>query len=244
MQGFTGLDLVGALFAASLTIMVLSYLVADNPLFRLATHIFIGVAAGYAGTLAWYNILRPALVDPLVLGGLRNLMTGVILTTEEGRLVLIGWLLILLLLFKLSPATARLGTIPMAILVGVAAAVIVGGAITGTLVPQSLAAMDSLSPTAVSTSTGESGFERSINVAIVLVGTLSTLLYFRFSARPGPGGEALPTPWLTVGAQVGRFFIAVAFGTMFAGALSTATIALGERVESLIDLVFLFLGTF
>jgi predicted membrane protein len=42
-------DPIGAIIGFILTIMVLSYIIGDNALFRLAIHIFIGAASGYAG---------------------------------------------------------------------------------------------------------------------------------------------------------------------------------------------------
>ena len=53
-------DLFGGLLAWLLTVMVLSYLVRDNPMFRVATYLFVGVASGYAGAIAWHNVLEPA----------------------------------------------------------------------------------------------------------------------------------------------------------------------------------------
>src|SRR4030065_532339 len=58
-----------------------------------------------------------------------------------------------------------------------------GGASTGTLVRQTLAAMGSLNPAGVAPQTGETGLERLINVLIVLLGTVSTLSYFRLTGR-------------------------------------------------------------
>ncbi len=154
-------------------------------------------------------------------------------------------MLVLLLLLKLSPRTARFGTLSMAVLVGVGAAVVVGGAITGTLIPQSIATMESLSPAAVSPQTGETGFERMLNVAIILVGTLATLLYFRFSTRRERAtrkepplaiiaGQAIPGP-LALLRAAGQTFIAITFGVMYAGALSASLIAMAERVQFLRD---------
>jgi len=236
-------SLIGPLVAALLTIMVLSYLIGDNPLFRMATHVFVGVAAGYAGSLALRNVLEPGLITPLLAAGVAGLTdTRIVLT------VLIPWVLVLMLLLKVSPATARLGTPSVALLVGVGAAVVVGGAITGTLIPQSLAAMSTLSPSAVSPQTGETGVERMVNVVIMLVGTLSTLLYFRFTARragpvpaagSGAAGNLLPGRLVLF---IGRFFIAVTFGVMYAGALAAAIIVLAERVQFLRSVVVGFLG--
>ena len=52
-------DLIGMFFAAVLTIMVLSYMIGDNVLFRVATYLFVGVASGYAGSIAYQNVIRP-----------------------------------------------------------------------------------------------------------------------------------------------------------------------------------------
>lgn len=225
--------LLGTLLSALLTVMVLSYLWRDNPAFRIASYLFVGVASGYAGAIAWHTVLRPGLVDPLVDRGL-----GVVTDLT----VIVPWILILLLLFKISPTSTRLGSVSTALMVGVGSAVVVGGAITGTLVPQSVAAMNTLSPSAVTPTTGETGLERTINVMILLIGTITTLSYFRFSARRAPTGERRRS-WLTSGlANVGRFFIAITFGVMYAGVLMSTIIVLGERLQELVDLFFLLVG--
>jgi hypothetical protein len=64
------LELIAAFLGAIITLMVLSYLIGDNPLFRLAIHIFIGSASGYAGAIAWHNVLKPGLLDPLFEAGI------------------------------------------------------------------------------------------------------------------------------------------------------------------------------
>jgi hypothetical protein len=215
-------ELIGTIAAALLTIMVLSYLAGDNPMFRLAVHIFVGVAAGYAGAAAWHGVLRPALVEPVRAGGLASL---------ANPQLIVPWLLILMLVFKVFPATARAGSLPIAMLVGVAAAVTVGGAITGTVVPQALTAAQSLSPAEVSPLTGETGLERSLNVAIVLAGTVATLFYFRFSIFPGEGASTGLPRVAAVLASAGQGFVALTYGAMFAGALSAALVVLAERVQ-------------
>ncbi|MEX0789059.1 MAG: hypothetical protein WD906_01760 [Anaerolineales bacterium] len=215
-------ELIGTIAAALLTLMVLSYLLGDNVLFRIAVHIFVGVAAGYAGATAWRGVLEPALIEPIRRGGL---------TAIFDPLTLIPVLLILMLLLKLSPATARAGGLPLALLVGVAAAVTVGGAISGTVLPQAWAAAESLSPTEVSPLTGETGLERTINVAIVLLGTLGTLFYFRFAARRSSGGVVGRPALGVVLASVGQVFLALTFGAMFAGAISASLVVLAERVQ-------------
>ncbi|MEW6566876.1 MAG: hypothetical protein AB1449_01680 [Chloroflexota bacterium] len=226
MPDTAAIDLAGTLIAGLLTVMVLSYVLGDNVLFRLAVHLFIGVAAGYAGALALRSVLWPRLVVPLITGG----------AAAPTNTMILSWVLVLMLVLKLWPGTARWGSLPMALLVGVGAALVVGGAITGTLIPQSLAAMDTLDPRAVTPVTQETGAERVANVLVLLIGTLSTLIYFRFTARRSPTGEAMRSPLMTGVAYVGRGFIALTFGVMYAGALAAALTVLAERVQFLIGI--------
>lgn len=244
------LELAGTAVAALLTIMVLSYALGDNAFFRVASYLFIGVAAGYAGAVAWHDVLQPRLVDPLLAAGPAILgdpdqLTGVVAPV----------LLVVLLLSKVAPTTGRLGGLPVALMVGVGAGVVVGGAITGTLIPQTVAAMDSLNPAVVAPQTGETGPERLINVVIVLLGTLSTLAYFRFTGRndqPTAARYALrpfrtplgsiPIPWPIL-PFLGEMFIALTFGVMFAGALAAVVLVLIERLQFLAGAFSVLLGS-
>lgn len=217
--------------------MVLTYLIGDNLFFRIATYTFIGVAAGYAGSIAWHNVIKPILFEPLLSGDIAEVFQPTSIVT-----LIVPWLLALLLLLKVSPNSSRYGGLPVALLVGVGAAVIVGGGITGTLIPQSLAAMDTLDPIAESPLTGESGFERMVNVVIMLLGTISTLTYFRFTARQAASGETARSRLSSVVAMAGQVFIAVTFGVMYAGALSATIIILAERIQFLRGVITIFMG--
>jgi hypothetical protein len=229
----SSVELAGTVLSALVTIMVLSYLWRDNAAFRTATYLFVGVSAGYAGAIAWHTVLAPGLVQPLMTRGFGAL----------GDLtVLVPWVLTLLLLFKVSTTTTRLGSVSTALLVGVGAAVVVGGAITGTLIPQSVAAMNSLNPSVVTPTTGETGLERVINVVILLLGTITTLIYFRFTVRRTPTGERQRNRVTGALAYIGRVFIAITFGVMYAGVLMSSLIILGERLQELIDLGRLVVG--
>ena len=232
-------DLIASFVASVLTIMVLSYLIGDNPLFKLAMHLLIGVAAGYVGAVAVHNVLIPGLIEPILEAGLPGLADPQLIVT-----VIVPLILVVLLFLKVAPSTARYGTISMVLLVGVGAAVIVGGAITGTLIPLTLNSMQTLNPSAVNQLTGESGIEPLLNVIIVLIGTLTTLFYFRFTVRKTDveapfaivAGARIPGP-LTVFKGIGKGFIAVTFGVMYAGAVAATLIVLAERVQFIWDTV-------
>ncbi|TET84070.1 MAG: hypothetical protein E3J37_04290 [Anaerolineales bacterium] len=235
MAELTTLDLVGTITAALLTVMVLSYLLGDNLFFRLAVYLFIGVAAGYAGSIAWYNVIWPGLIDPLVSQGLAGIIQPSNIVT-----IIVPWLLIFLLLLKVSPATSRYGGLPLALLVGVGAAVVVGGAITGTLIPQSLAAMGTLTPSTLLPQAGEEvivWFERIISAIILLLATVTTLMYFRFTARRSATGEVRRSKLERIAAVIGQVFIAITFGVMYAGALAATVVILVERIQFLRDVI-------
>jgi hypothetical protein len=124
-------DLVTGFIGFLLTLMILSYLIGDNPLFRVAVYIFVGVSAGYAAAVAWWQVLFPRLVLPLLTGSF-----------FERLFALIALILGVLLLMKLTPRTSTLGNPSIAFLVGVSAAVAVGGAVMGTILPQTQASVN------------------------------------------------------------------------------------------------------
>jgi hypothetical protein len=219
-------DLITGGISFLLTLMVLSYLIGDNPAFRVAVYIFIGVSAGYAASVTWHQVLYPRLIVPLLSGSLADFL-----------LAIIPLVLGLLLLLKLSPRTARLGTPSMAFLVGVGAAVAVGGAVMGTLFPQASAAfrlpgLARMSPELAqlfNSAIPKASLERFFEGGVMLIGTVTTLVYFHFGAKPTPTGPQRGK--LVSGLSwVGQVFIAITFGVLFAGVFMAALTALIERI--------------
>lgn len=222
-----------------LTLIVVLYLfIGDNPLFRIVTYTFIGVAAGYVTVLVLFQVLIPRLISLVGSGDFRLMGLGVI-----------SFLLGLLLFAKLSPRSSGLGTVSMAILVGIGAAVAVGGAVFGTLGGQILGTMNLFS-----SRQGLDGF-RLLEGAIILVGAISTLAYFQFGARSKPAaaaateavGEVESTPatrrdlFMEILSKVGQVFIGITLGAMFAGVYTATISALIERIDFLLNFVFKFL---
>ena len=174
-----------------LAVFVLSYLVGDNFLYRLAMHILVGVGAAYVVAIAVSQVLYPGIV-------LRVNSPDV----GDKTLGLFGVLGCVFLLAKLLPRVAWLGNVAVGYLIGVGAGVAIGGALFGTLVPQSVSAAVSLNPAAV-------GGAGSIANLLILVATVTTLLSFAY-ARAAQRG--------LMGAlgRVGRAFLYIALGATFA----------------------------
>lgn len=65
MTSIATIDVLGHWLAIFLTFCILSFLYKDNPFYKLAEHLFIGVSIGYVVTQQYYNVLRPKLVESI-----------------------------------------------------------------------------------------------------------------------------------------------------------------------------------
>jgi hypothetical protein len=199
-------------FAVILTLMVLSRIVGDNPLFRVAQYLFVGVSLGLAFVVAYHQVLRPA--------------AGALLEGRPGATALYGVPLLFGLL--LLPRITRrqewswLANIPLALVFGVGAALAVGGAVAGTLVPQILDTANrpvSAGPAQVA------------GVVVLALGTVLTLTTFYYTVPRERGAGRL----VAFAALIGHWLLMIAFGFFFADALRSYLTALTERLSSLLD---------
>lgn len=211
------IETVGTWVAFALTLLIFSLLLGDNPLYRLGLHILIGVSLGYALVVGWTTVLVPKLIVPLLAGSL-----------QQRLVALVPLVLGMLLLTKASPRLGGLGNVAVAFLIGVGAAIAVGGAVLGTLLPQTAATAASLNPMPLA----ERGSAAWIALW-TLIGTITTLLAFTFSTRsPWQEGGAStgPARLFGIAGRVGRIFLMVAFGSLYAGALIATIAVLVDRV--------------
>ena len=203
------MDLFWTIVSFLLTLLILSFIFGDNPLFRIAAYLFVGVSAGYAAVLMIYQVIIPRLVVPIIAG---EWFTAIPLSLG------------LMLTFRLVPAFSRAGNLSMAYLVGTAAAVAIGGAVIGTLLPQTRGAINSFDLANAGNSS------QLVEAAVMLVGTITTLAYFQFSARSQANQPAQRPALVEVLAQFGKLFIAITLGALFAGVLAATLVALIERI--------------
>ncbi|HEU4745057.1 MAG TPA: hypothetical protein VFS61_07470 [Anaerolineales bacterium] len=214
------IEIISGLVGLLLTLMVFSYLIRDNPLFRIAVYLFIGVASGYAATIVWHYVLFPKLSQAL--GSLNPF-------------AIIPLILGLSLLTKLLPRISWVGSFAMAVLVGVAAAAAVGGALIGTLLPQAQAAIDGFDFR--SAGGGTNALLQLVEGGVMLLGTVFTLASFHFSAGRVPDGAPKRNRIIEGIAWVGRIFIAITFGALFAGVYISALTAMIERLSFILNFI-------
>ncbi len=219
-------ELAGVLVGLVLTISIFSYFLGDNWLFRLAIHILIGVTSGLFVVILWYNLLWPKLVQPFMEG-----------MPDQYLFLLVTAFSALFFLAKIIPRFSFLSIPIMAVLVGVGAAVAVGGSLLGTIFPLVTSQVSSFDFLNSSLLTGVTIIKLA-NSFILLIGTISTMLYFLYSAPRQP----VPRRWLARVASIGKLFLAVTFGALFAGVLAFALAALMERLDFFLQFLQRFIG--
>jgi hypothetical protein len=149
------IHIIGTWIAAALTLAIFSFLYKDNPFYKFAEHLFVGVSAAFAILYTWAFDVYPMLVDRFM--------------TEHG---LERWILIvptvfgLLMLARWFPKISWLSRWAIALTVGIAAGLGITGQVQGILLPQIAGTLLPLN---------------SANNVILIVGVIATLIYFYFS---------------------------------------------------------------
>jgi hypothetical protein len=191
-----------------LTLMVFSYLLGDNFLYRLAVAIFTGLAAGYITLVTVESVLLPWLNGTLLSAE----------TTLASRAIgIVPFILGALLLLKTSPRLGRVGNLAIAFIVGVGTAVALVGAISGTLLPL--------------TNATSSGVQFNVlNGFLIFLGVACTLVYFQYLARRRPDGRIRRGALAQVMSAVGQIVIVITLGAIYAGAILTSLTIFSERV--------------
>ena len=151
-------ETIGIWLGALLTLCIFSFLYKDNPFYKFAEHLFVGISAGYWATLEYHNVFRPNLWDPL---------------TREGKLLLIVPLIFGLLLFsRFTKKFSWLSRWPMALIIGIYAGITIVGYGSGDLILQIQANLLPL---------WTDSWFTSLNNILLTVGVITGLIYFFFS---------------------------------------------------------------
>lgn len=190
------------------TLMVFSYLLGDNFLYRLAIYIFVGLSAGYIALVTVESVLLPWLNNTLLSSGADVGSRG---------LGLVPFIIGLLLFLKTSPRLGRLGNLGIAFIIAVGTAVALAGAIAGTLIP-------------LANSTSSAVALDPLNGFLIFLGVVSTLAYFQYLARRKPNGQVERRLLSRAVGVVGQGFVVITLGALYAGAILTSLTIFSERI--------------
>ncbi|MFN0152677.1 MAG: hypothetical protein ACKVU1_18395 [bacterium] len=147
------------IIAAILTLAILSYLYKDNPVYKFAEHLFVGVGAGYWLSVEFQNTLKPNLFGKLAAGE---------------WLLVIPLVLGLLLFTRFIEKIAWLSRWSMGLMVGTFSGLAVIGYLQSELMTQ-------IEANILSVNTGSA--VTNINNSLLIAGLIVSLIYFFFSAE-------------------------------------------------------------
>ncbi|MDP3089528.1 MAG: hypothetical protein Q8N04_02540 [Nitrospira sp.] len=209
--------IIGAWVATGLTLFIFSFLYKDNPLFKLAENLYVGVSVGYTIVKTYDTVILHLIWKPIV-------------ENQEWTL-LIPVTIGMLMLTRYVPKAAWLSRYAFAFIVGVG---------TGLAIPRTVSSFilkqieDTVRPLlmlvpgdGVTFSWNLLNPASSINVIIVLLGVSSVLFYFFFSVEHSGPGKAV--------ARTGVLFLMIAFGAAFGYTVMARMSLLIGRLTDLIE---------
>jgi hypothetical protein len=198
----------GVWIAAALTLFIFSFLYKDNPFYKFAEHLFVGVSAGYVVVQQFWQVLWPNLIQPAATAG-----------TPERWKFFIGGLLCVLLFTRLFPAIAWTSRYTIAALIGTFAGLKVTGFAQAEVVEQVRATMVPLWDSA--------HLAHSFNNLVLVVGVITTLVFFFFSKEhKGAIGAT---------ARMGIWYLMISFGAAYGFTVMSRISLLIGRFQFLLD---------
>tara|TARA_B100001540_G_scaffold241208_1_gene215977 strand:- start:776 stop:1534 length:759 start_codon:yes stop_codon:yes gene_type:complete len=203
-------DMIGTWLLVLMTLCILSYLFGDNPFYKIAEHIFVGVSAGYVFALTWWDQVWPNLFGRLFP---RYVNAGF----DFSPIYIIPLILGIFMLFRLIPSLSWLARIAIAYIVGMAAGLKFYVYINSNILMQ----------------IQNSGidFTKSswdiFNHILILFGVISALVYFFFSKEHKGAVGTL--------SKIGVYFLMIKFGASFGFAVMGRVSLLIGRFEDLIN---------
>jgi MYXO-CTERM domain-containing protein len=210
-------SILGAWVATGLTLFIFSFLYHDNPLFKIAEHLYVGVSLGYTIVKAFDTVVMTLILRPILDKGEWSLLIP----------VAIG----LLMLTRYVPKAAWLSRYAFAFIVGVGAGLAIPRTISSFILKQiedTVRPLISAAPgDGITFTTAILNPASNVNAIIILCGVVSVLFYFFFSVEhTGPG---------KVVARAGIFFLMISFGAAFGYTVMARMSLLIGRLTDLIE---------
>lgn len=214
---------------ALLTFAILSFLIKDNPVYKFAEHVFVGISAGYGVVLVWHEAVLPIMLYRVFPS------LGADPTAQANYWVFIPIGLGLLMISRFIPRYAWLSRWPMAFVVGLTAGTAIPTAVQTNILEQMRGTIRPLMyyrPYMMAEAPG--GLDVSVlavftafNSLLVVLGVICTLSYFYFSLEH--------KRILGITSRIGIWFLMVAFGAGFGNTVMARISLLIGRVQFLLN---------
>ncbi len=169
MATLTTIDIAGAWLSIFLTMCIFSYLYADNPIYKLAEHLFLGVSIGISVIEIYFGVFKPNVIDKLAGGDLWPLVAVA---------------LVAMLFAKMNRQTAWMARIPIAFVVAAYAGVKLTGEANANLMTQVAQTMPDLQQIWTDHGIWDWSADGAgvFSALFLVIGLVACLLHFYFSA--------------------------------------------------------------
>jgi len=216
---------VGVWVAAIFTLAIASFLYRDNPFYKIAEAVVVGVSAAYWMVIGLWATLVPNLFGKLFPGWIHSWSMPGLSPVREAYSILyfVPLLLGVLLLMRLSPKGSWIARWPLAFIIGTTAGIRLVGFIQADFLSQ---INSSIVPLVVVES-GRFDLHATLGNLMMVIGVLACLVYFFFSVehKGVMGGIS----------RVGIWFLMITFGAAFGYTVMGRIALLAIRLEFLFD---------
>jgi hypothetical protein len=213
---------IGLWIGGLLTLMIFSFLYRDNPFYKFAEHLFVGVSAAYWMVVGFWSTLVPNLIARLWPSHMGNLIPSAVGNRTEYMYV-IPLVFGLMMLMRLSPKANWFSRWAMAFVIGFAAGTNFTRYLQSDFVSQIHSSIEPIYTPGLSVM-GTVG--DVFSKLIIVGGLLSSLIYFYFSKEhKGAFGRA---------ARLGIWVLMAAFGATFGYTVMARISLLTGRMDYLI----------
>ncbi|MCD6118719.1 hypothetical protein J7K50_02660 [bacterium] len=216
-------EIIGYWIAVGLTLCMLSFLYKDNPFFKLAEHLYLGISNGYWLVYVWQAVIKPELLGRIIPTYIFDPLEQTELYNQDANyLFILPGLLGLFLLLRLIPALGWLSRWSLAFYIGWGAGVAIPTYMANYILRQATATFTPL----FGMGNGEP-YSFYINNWLIFVGVLSALVYFFFSVEhKGVVGHV---------SKVGIWTLMLAFGASFGSTVMARVSLFIGRARFLIE---------
>ncbi|NOZ49288.1 MAG: hypothetical protein GXP37_04470 [Chloroflexi bacterium] len=209
-------DLLGMLTALVLTLALFSRIWRPNRAFRWASHLLLGAWMGYIAAVVlkqilWGTLLRPFLQMPLA---------------HPETIIALALILLLALRLSRRPALRAWGILPLGMLAGGGSALLVAGALRGSLLPQLLV------PAQLHFLPDTFPWWDAAAVTAATFATIGILIYFNRRSAATPASHILDSLSL-----LGYYTLMIGFGALLATTAGARITLLIDRMQYLITLI-------
>ncbi len=196
----------GLWMAVFFTFSIFSFLYNDNPFYKLAEQVFVGMSAAYWLVYLFYSIMLP------------NLITKLFTDFGANVILLIPAALGIMMLLRLIPKAQWVSRYPIAIMIGTSAGISMVRYAKSDLLSQISATM--INPFAGGT------ISSIVGNLLLIIGTICGVYFFYFSKKQ-EGISAVPS-------KLGIWFLMISFGASFGYTVMARISLLIGRLEFLL----------